>query len=56
MNFIIGFSIITNWKGNSYNPILVIVDWLTKLIYYEPIKITINISGLAKVIINIVVY
>ena len=26
-----------------------------KIVYYEPVKITIDISGLAKVIINVVV-
>ncbi len=40
----------------SYNLILVIVDCLTKMIYYKPIKVIINGLGLAKVIINMVVY
>ena len=55
MHFITGLPISTNWKGNSYNFILVIVDQLTKMVYYELVKITINAPGRAKVIINIVI-
>ena len=33
-----------------------IVDCLTKMIYYELVKIMIDISGLAKVIINMVIH
>ena len=40
----------------SYNFTLVIIDWLTKMIYYKPIKITINTPELAKVILNVVVW
>ena len=36
------------WKGTSYDSILVIVGRLTKMIYYKPIQIMIDISGLAK--------
>lgn len=35
--------------------ILVIVDRLTKMIYYESVKVTINASGLVEVIIDIVI-
>ena len=56
MDFLTGFLIAANEKDDSYNSILVIVDWLTKIIYSEPIKVMINISGLRKVIINVVVY
>ncbi len=55
MDFITGFPISANWKGDSYNSILVIVDQLTKMVHYEPVKVTINALGLAKVIINMVV-
>ena len=34
---------------------IVIANKLKKMIYYEPIKVTINIPSLAKVIINVVV-
>ena len=55
MDFVIGLLISADWKDDSYNSILVIVDQLTKMVHYILGKITINISGLAKVIINIVV-
>ena len=42
-------------EGDSYNSILIIVDWLTKIVYYKPVKISIDAPGLAEVIINIVV-
>ena len=40
-------------ENNDY--ILIIVDLLMKMVYYEPVKVTINNLKLAKVIINIVV-
>ncbi len=55
MDFVTGLSISADWKGDSYDSILVIVDRLTKMVYYEPVKVTINTPGLAKVIINVVV-
>ena len=55
MDFVIGLPISTDWKGNSYDSILVIGDRLTKMIHYEPIKVTIDASGLAEVIIDVVV-
>ena len=55
MDFVTGLPISTDWKGDSYDSILVIVDWLTKMVYYEPVKITINASGLAEGIIDVVV-
>ena len=55
MDFISGLLVLINWKGESYNFILVIVDWLTKMVYYKLVKITLNASRLAKVIIDVVV-
>ena len=43
-----------DWKGDNYDSILVIVDWLTKMVYYKLVKVTINTLGLAKIIINVV--
>ena len=34
----------------------IIVFYLTKIVYYKPVKITIDILGLVKVIINVVVH
>ena len=50
-----GLPISTNWKGDSYDSILVIIDWLTKMVHYKPVKITINAPGLAEVIIDMVI-
>ena len=55
MDFVTGLPILTNWKGDSYDSILVIVDWLTKIVHYKPVKVAIDALGLAKVIINVVV-
>ena len=55
MDFVTGLPISTNWKGDSYDSILVIVDRLTKMVPYKPVKITINAPGLAKVIIDVAV-
>ena len=55
MEFITGLPILTDWKGDSYDSIFVIVDRLTKMVHYKPVKVTINALGLAKVIINVVV-
>ena len=50
-----GLPLSADWKGNSYDSILVIVDRLTKMMHYEPVKVTIDASGLAEVIIDVVV-
>ena len=50
-----GSSISTDWKGDSYDSILVIIDRLTKMVHYKQVKITIEASGLAEVIIDMVV-
>ena len=56
MDFVIGLSISINWKKDSYNFILVIVDWFKKMVYYKPVIITINAPGLAKIIIDVLVW
>ena len=55
MDFVTGLPLSSNWKSASYNSILVIVDRLTKMVYYKPVKVTINALGLAEVIIDMVV-
>ncbi len=37
MDFVTGLPISANWKGDSYDSILVIVDRLTKMVYYVPV-------------------
>ena len=55
MDFVTGLPISTDWKRDSYDSILVIVNRLTKMVHYKPVKITINAPGLAEVIINVIV-
>ncbi len=55
MDFVTGLPISADWKGDSYELILVIVDRLTKIVHYVPVKITIDAPGLAEVIIDVVV-
>ena len=55
IDFITGLPILTDWKRDSYDSILVIVDRLTKMVYYAPVKVIINAPGLTEVIINVVV-
>lgn len=52
INFIIGFLFLVKEKSNNYDLILVIIDYLTKIVDYKPVKITINIIGLIKIIIG----
>ena len=54
MDFVTGLLISANWKSDNYNLILVIVDQLIKMVYYIPVKVTIDALGLAKVIINVI--
>ncbi len=55
IDFVTGLLISVDWKGDSYDSILVIVDRLTKMIHYELVKVTIDTPGLAEVIIDVVV-
>ena len=55
MHFVTRLPVSTNWKGESYNSILVIVDRLTKMVHYELVKVTIDAPGLAEVIFDVVV-
>ncbi len=55
-DFIMDLPISANWKSDSYNPILVIIDWLIKMVYYKLVKVTINTLGLAEVIINVIIH
>ena len=56
MDFVTRLPISTNWKGDTYDSILVIVYRLTKIVHYELIKFTNNSSELAEVILDVVVW
>ena len=55
IDFVTGLPQSANWRGNGYDSILVIVNWLTKIVYYKPVQTTITAPVLAEVILNIVV-
>ena len=55
IDFVTGLPISMDWKGESYDLILVIVNWLTKMVHYKPVKVIIDAPGLAEVIIYMVV-
>ena len=56
MDFVIGLPLSAHWKDDSYNSILVIVNRLTKMVHYEPVKVSIDVPGLTEVIIDVVVW
>ncbi len=55
MDFVTGLPISADWKNDSYDSILIIVDRLRKMVNYVPVKITINAPSLAEVIIDVVI-
>ena len=52
IDFVTRLLISTNWNSNSYDSILVIVDWLIKMVQYEPAKVINNAPRLAEVILD----
>ena len=44
-----------DWKWDNYDSIFVIINQLTKMVYYKLVKVTIDTSGLAEVIIVMIV-
>lgn len=42
-------------KNDSYDLVLIIIDCLTKIVHYKPVKVINDAASLAKIIINIVV-
>ena len=49
-----GLPLSADWKGDNYDSIHVIVDWLAKMVHYEPVKVNIDAQGLAEVILDMV--
>ena len=56
MDFMTGLPLSADWKGDNYDSILVIVDQLTMMVHYKLVKVTIDASGLAEFIIDVVVW
>ncbi len=55
MDFITSLRILADWKCDNYDLILVIVNWLTKMVHYKLVKVMINAPGLTEVIIDVIV-
>ena len=55
IDFVMGLPQSADWRGNGYDLILLIVDWLMKMVYYELVQTTIIVLALAEVILNVVV-
>ena len=55
MDFVTALLILTNWKGDSYDLILVVVNLLIKMIHYKLVKVTIDVLRLNEVIIDVIV-
>lgn len=43
------------WTSEIYDLIFIFVNWLTKMVYYGPVKITIDTPSLLNVIIKAIV-
>ena len=50
-----GLPLSTDWKSDNYDSIFVIVNWLTKMVHYKPVKVTIDALGPAKVILDVLI-
>ena len=55
IDFVTGLPLSADWKGDSYDSIFVIVNRLTKIVHYKPVKVTIDALGLAEVILDVVI-
>ena len=55
MDFVTGLPILTDWKGDNYDSILIMVNKFRKIVHYKLIKVTIVALGLAEVIMNVIV-
>ena len=56
IDFVTSLPLSADWKAESYDSILVIVDQLTKVVCYKPVKVILNAPKLTEVIINVVVW
>lgn len=54
MNIITRLLILTNLKNKTYNSIILIINWLIKIIFYKQLKIIIKTLKLAKVILDMI--
>lgn len=55
IDFVIGFLLLVDKKSNRNHAMLVVIDFLIKLVHYEPIKTTKNVTSLAKVLLDMII-
>lgn len=55
LDFVTMLPVLTNWKGETYNSIFVIVNGFMKIVYYKQVKVTIDASWFAGLIIAVIV-
>lgn len=54
IDFVTSLPILKDWKEDDYTSILVIIDKLTKIVYFKLFKITINVVRQVQIIIYII--
>ena len=55
MDFVTRLPVLTGWKDETYDFILVIINWLIKMVHYKPVKVIFNAPGLSKIILDMIV-
>lgn len=55
MDFVTSLILLINWKYDSYNAILVVINYMTKKVHYKPIITTIDVASLVEIIIDVIV-
>lgn len=53
--FVISFLLLVDGKSNNYDIILVVINYLTKMVYYKLVKVTIDIADPIKIIIIMII-
>lgn len=55
IDFVTGLLVSLDWKKDTYNSILVIVNRFTKIVHYKLLKVTMNVVRLAELILDVIV-
>lgn len=54
IDFVTRLPVLSNWKSETYDLILVIINRLTKIVYYNVIKIRIDTFNFAKLFLDVI--
>lgn len=55
IDYITSLLFLLDLKNNCLNTLFIIIDYLTKMIYYNLVKTTVNMAGQAKIIFDVMV-